>query len=105
MSATYFRVAAPVILSLVTACATKTTQPTMTSTTTHATAVPKSNVVYVTGSRLGIPSSSGNAQGAQPIQSVGQQQIQQSGQTNMSDAMKFLVPAQQISTGGMTGGK
>jgi hypothetical protein len=101
MSASYIRIAAPLILSLVTACATQTTQP----TTARAATTPRSNMVYVTGSRLGIPSSSGRTQGAQPVQSIGQQDIEQSGQTNLSDALKFLVPAQQISSGGMLGGK
>jgi hypothetical protein len=103
MSASYLGIAAPLVLTLATACATRTTQPVATA---PATAVPRSNMVYVTGSRLGIPSTgSGRTQGAQPVQSVGQQEITQSGQTNVSDAMNFLVPITTVSAGGMTGGK
>ena len=101
MSATYMRIAAPLILSLVTACASKITQPT---TTARAALAPPS-MVYVTGSRLGISSSSGRTQGAQPLQSVGQQQIKQSGQASVSDSLHFLVPATSTSAVGMMGGK
>jgi hypothetical protein len=102
MSATYIRLAAPLILSLMTACATKIAQPT---TTARAATASPTGMVYVTGSRLGVPTSSGATQGAQPVQSVGQQQIQQSGQTNLSDALRILVPAQQTSSGGINAGQ
>jgi hypothetical protein len=61
-------------------------------------------MVYVTGSRIPVPAdSSARPQGSGPVQSVSQQEIQLSGQTNTGDALRVLVPANYSSPGTMTG--
>jgi hypothetical protein len=81
---------------------TDSAMPTPASTTQPAV---RPASVYVTGSRLPVhASSTGQASGAQPVQSVGQQDITLSGQTNTSDALKNLVPSQVFSSGGLNSG-
>ena len=95
------RIAVLFALTPVAACVTRTAQEADTS----ATAASKPTMVYVTGSRIPVPAadSSARPQGGGPVQSVSQQEIQLSGQTNTGDALRVLVPANQSSPGAITG--
>jgi hypothetical protein len=91
------------VLMAATGCASTPARTDSTASTPQAAVRPAQ--VYVTGSRLPVHvSSTGQASGAQPMQSVGQQEITLSGQTNTADAFKNLVPSQVLSSGSVYSG-
>jgi hypothetical protein len=105
MSAFHKLALAPLLVCLASCAAARPSQTT--SSAAPGVAKSKSTMIYVTGSRLGIPvSSSGvRVQGAQPTQSIGRQDITLSGQTNPADALNMLVPATTVSANSGSAGR
>jgi hypothetical protein len=90
-----FKITGPLMLVLVTACATAPSAKPDSVTSSATTTGP----VYVTGSRIPVYESNSSseraaAQSAQPTQTVGAQDIALTGQTDMNEALRLLVPAQ-----------